>query len=134
MEKKIMSIFTNNDIFGNKKLKESSCFYTIVGEEDFINEDLPMRSEEDDKVYAKKITRSNGSIKYMIRLDYSAKLYNPFSIYDKEDKRQVTDFLNSVCRSNKKFKEVNGKVFDLYLKFLTTKNTSWLFNAEREAL
>ncbi len=29
-------------------------------------------------------------------------------------------------------KEVNAKVFDLYINFLATKNTAWLNNAERE--
>lgn len=127
-----MSIFSNNRVFDQKNIQEQYLFYTIDTEADFIDNNTPMRNQEDDKVYAKKIIRNNGSIKYMIRLDYSAKLFDPFSIYDKEDQRQSVEFLNSICRSNKKFKEVNSKVFDLYLKFLKTKNNSWLYNAERE--
>lgn len=127
-----MSIFSENNVFSNQHAEEKVFLYTIEGQQDFLDNDMPMRQHDDDSVYAKKIIRSNGSIKYMIKLDYSAKLFNPLSIYDKEDKRQVTEFLDSVCRNNKKFKEVNSKVFDLYTKFLSTKNTSWLFNAERE--
>ena len=127
-----MSIFSENNVFSNKHTEEQVFLYTIEGQQDFLDNDMPMRQKDDDSVYAKKIIRSNGSIKYMVKLDYSAKLFNPLSIYDKEDKRQVTEFLDSVCRNNKKFKEVNSKVFDLYTRFLSTKNTSWLFNAERE--
>jgi hypothetical protein len=106
----------------------------MAGEEDDINHGIPTRNNDDDKVYAKKIQRSDASLKYLIRLDPSAKLFNPLSIYDQTDKRPITEFLNSVCRTNKKFKEVNSKTFELYLKFLSTKNISWLHNAEREIL
>lgn len=129
-----MSIFTNNNVFGSKIVEEKEFFYTSLGEHDFLDNEIPMKNSEDNNVYAKKIIRSNGTVKYLIRLDYSAKFFDPFSIYDKEDKKQSVEFLNSVCRSNKKFKEVNNKVFDLYLRFLVSKNPSWLFNAEREAL
>jgi len=30
------------------------------------------------------------------------------------------------------FKQVNAKVFEMYLTFLRTKNRAWLTNAERE--
>lgn len=129
-----MSIFTNNHVFDKKTCDEKDFFFTCPGKEDYLENNTPMKNQEDEDVYAKKIIRSNGSVKYMIRLDYAAKFFNPFSIYDKEDQKQSVEFLNSVCRSNKKFKEVSSKVFDLYLHFLVSKNTSWLFNAEREAL
>lgn len=130
-----MSIFNQKNIFASSTSQEIiSEYFTLTGEEDNIINDLSIRTIDDEKVYAKKITRNDGSIKYMIRLDYSAKLYNPLSIYDKSDQSQGTEFLNSVCRSNKKFKEVNAKAFDWYIKFLNTKNTVWLLNAEREIL
>lgn len=129
-----MSIFSENNVFGSKQIRENTELYTIFGEEDILQDGLPIRSNDDDKVYAKKVSRADSSSKYLIRLDYSAKLFNPLSIYDGTDKRQATEFLNSVCRNNKRFKEVNEKTFDLYLKFLSTKNISWLHNAEREIL
>lgn len=129
-----MSIFSNNNVFDTKNTREHIDLYTIAGEEDEVNNGVPIRNNDDDKVYAKKIQRSDASLKYLIRLDPSAKLFNPLSIYDQTDKRQATEFLNSVCRTNKKFKEVNSKTFELYLKFLSTKNISWLHNAEREIL
>jgi hypothetical protein len=130
-----MSIFSQKNIFTTNTSQDIvSEYFTLIGEEDSTINDLPMRAVDDEKVYAKKIKRNDGSIKYMIRLDYAAKLYNPLSIYDKSDQSQGTEFLNSVCRSNKKFKEVNEKAFLWYIKFLNTKNTVWLLNAEREIL
>lgn len=129
-----MSIFSSNNVFSKKDVAEDIKLYTIIGEEDDIDDGIPIRNTDDDKVYAKKVQRADASFKYLIRLDPTAKLFNPLSIYDETDKRQITEFLNSVCRTNKRFKEVNFKTFELYLKFLSTKNTSWLYNAEREIL
>jgi hypothetical protein len=129
-----MSIFTNNsNVFETKTVEEKCLFYTSLGKHDFLENNIPMKNQEDESVYAKKIIRSNGTIKYLIRLDYSAKFFNPFSIYDKEDQRQSVEFLNSVCRNNKKFKEVSGKVFSFYIEFLSSKNMSCFYNAERES-
>lgn len=132
-----MSIFDQNSVFSQTKASSnSSVFYTLRGQEDYENNGLPCRKAEDDKVYAKSLPRNNGSMKFMIRLDYSAKLFNPVSIYDSTEKEttRATDFLNNVCRSNKRFKEVNDKTFQLYLRFLDSGNISWLHNAEREML
>lgn len=85
------------------------------------------------EVCAKKTHRSDGSIKYQIKLDRSSKLYNPFSSLD-NDKTNKDIFINDVCRQDHKFKEVNQKAFDWYIQFLDTKNISWLNNAEREIM
>lgn len=138
MEKSLMSIFDQNSLFQQTKTPrdDKSIFYTVRGEENCEHNSLPCRDTEDDKVYAKAIPRNNGSTKFMIRLDYSAKLFNPLSIYDSTEKEttRANNFLNSVCRNNKRFKEVNEKTFQLYLKFLDSGNVLWLHNAEREVL
>lgn len=126
-----MSIFNANHVFDEKEdTKSATLWYTILGQEDQLDNGHPMRNQEDNKVYAKRVYRKDNSIKYMIRLDASAKLMNPLSSTDEKTGGDI--FLESVCRSNKKFKEVNEKVFALYLQFLSTKNTAWLHNAERE--
>jgi hypothetical protein len=56
-------------------------------------------------------------------------MFNPVSIYGNKDLR----LLENISRNNKQYKEVNQKVFDMYLQFLSTKNTAWLHNAERES-
>lgn len=80
-------------------------------------------------VYAKRIVKEDNTIKYMIKTDTRGKLMNPLSIYGQE---KVNNFLDKTCKDNK-FRTVNFRTFDMYLKFLNTKNLSWLHNAEREA-
>lgn len=124
-------IFKPSSLFSKKSNNEESVeFYTLRGTESFVDEsNRPRSSEENSTVLAKKITRKNGTIKYSIRLGNNGKFYNPVSIYGQE---KTHTFLNRICRSNDRFKEVGQKVFDMYLEFLNTKNVSWLINAERE--
>lgn len=127
-------IFNNSSIYttGPDNKKDQEIYYTMSGMEDYIDENNHPRLKDpsDKNIFAKKILRHNNSIKYMIKLNAGGKLTNPASIYGFEKEKT---FLDKVCRSNSKFKEVNNKVFELYLKFLQSKNTSWLYNAEREA-
>jgi len=128
-------IFSNDSsIFNAKKDTDNTqeISYTITGMEDDCDENgCPIiKDNEAESVFAKKILRKNGTAKFMVRLGSNGKLFNPVSIYGLEKDKT---FLDRICRSNSKFKEVNHKVFDLYVKFLQSKNISWLNNAEREA-
>lgn len=121
-------IYTNQNMLINNENE----FYCISGDEDFkdLKNNPRIKVENDKKVVAKKIYREDGSVRYSIKCD-SGKFVNPISIYGS---KQDNTFLDRICRSNEKFKEVNLKVFEMYLKFLRTKNTAWLNNAEREAI
>ena len=107
----------------------TSVFYTLFGQEDELVEDKPIKSIEDDEVYAKLLQKKDGTYKHMIRTSADGKLYNPMSIYGQE---KTNDFLDRVCKSNDKFKTVNEKAFNWYVQFLSTKNLGWFHNAERE--
>ncbi len=124
-------IFKPSSLFTKKTHTEETVeFYTLRDHESFIDESNRARvAEENSSVLAKKTTRKNGTIKYTIRLGNNGKFYNPLSIYGQE---KTHTFLNRICRSNDRFKEVGQKVFNMYLEFLNTKNVSWLINAERE--
>lgn len=126
------TVKTTNSIMKEDSDDQVENNYTLSGLEEFSDDDnYPRLKETENKnVFAKKISRKNGSIKYMIKVSSNGKFYNPVSIYGIEEQKT---FLDKICRSNNKFKEVNNKVFSLYLKFLTSKNPSWLSNAEREA-
>ena len=131
---KTMSEFIYNpkSLFKNTEKDETvdTEFFTTTDKADFTDENGFSRSKIDsESVLAKKNIRKNGSIKYIIRLGNNGKFLNPFSIYDRE---HDNIFINKVCRSNNKFKEVNAKVFGFYMEFLNTKNIAWLNNAERE--
>lgn len=126
--------YTDTNIFSDQVdphlESEQEEFFTLSGMEDFISNDLYMIKDPQSKsIFAKKVTRKNGTKKYLIRNNSNGKLYNPLSIYGQE---QEKSFLNRVCRSNTKFVEVNQKTFDWYIKFLSSKNVAWLNNAERE--
>jgi hypothetical protein len=104
-------------------------YFTVSGLEDYldINNNPRVTSPEDNKILAKKVTREDSSTKYSIKIDSNGKIYNPVSMYvDKES------FLDKVCRGSEKFKEVNFKIFNMYIHFLRTKNLAWINNAERE--
>ena len=124
-------IFKPSSRFSKQEEKDTTTeYYTIVGSEEFVDDQgYPKIANESKNTFAKKTTRKNGSMKYSIRLNNSGKLSNPTSVYGQE-KDQT--FLDKVCRSNDRFKEVNQKVFDLYMNFLKTKNIAYLNNAERE--
>ena len=104
-------------------------YFTVSGLEDYldINNNPRVTSLEDNKILAKKVTREDNSTKYSIKIYSNGKIYNPVSMYvDKES------FLDKVCRGSEKFKEVNFKIFNMYIHFLRTKNLAWINNAERE--
>jgi hypothetical protein len=125
--------FIFNPLNDTEKLAlEKNEFYSSMGSQDYLDDqNYPRISKENDKrILAKKITREDGSIKYSVKLTNNGKMQNPLSMYGVE---KDTTFLDRVCRSNDKFKEVNYKVFNLYINFLKTKNIAWLHNAEREA-
>lgn len=106
-------------------------YFSLKGFADFIdtNNNNRIKEEDSDKVFAKKLVRDDGSYRLYIRLDNNGKLYNPMSIYGET---KQSSFLDRVCRSQNKFKEVNQKAFSLYLSFLKNKNLAWFHNAERE--
>lgn len=127
-------------IFEQKIRKQDStnAYYTYVDLYDqsnkleYLDENSNIRVPEDSKkVLARKIQRDDGSIKYSIKLDNSARLFNPGSIFN-TDKHST--FLDTVCRRSNKFKDVSEKTFSMYLKFLKTKNVAYLHNAEREMM
>ena len=102
-------------------------YFTVSGLEDYldINNNPRVTYQDDKKILAKKVTTVDTSAKYYIKIDSNDNIYNPVSMYvDKES------FLDKVCGDSEKFKEVNFKIFNMYIHFLRTKNISWLNNAE----
>lgn len=124
----------NNSIFNNQSIiQENIIVYTISDQYEYKEQDInnnTLITHNGEPICAKSISRNDGTKKYMIRIDSNNKFYNPVSIYGAENNKT---FLDRICRSNEKFKEVSEKTLNLYVKFLQTKNISWLTNAEREA-
>jgi hypothetical protein len=127
-----MFIFNPDNIYQKEKMtqEESYEYYLPVGLEEYMDNGYPRSKSDSENVCAKKITRVDGSVKYLIKLDRTSKLFDPYSKYDKDYADQK--FLNSVCRTDNRFKEVNEKAFQFYTRFLSLKNHALLQNAERE--
>lgn len=120
-------IYTNN---GSKE-QSGSEYYGIKDTEDLIDKEgncVILTDVPNNKVLAYKTKRADGTHKYMIKINYEKKLFNPLSIYGKD---KTYNLLGNTTRSNLVYKEVNSIVFDFYLKFLSSKNIAWLNKAER---
>lgn len=107
----------------------TTSYYTIFGEHDFIDSaNRPRTKTDSTNVVAKSIANQSGR-KFLIKIGTYGKVFNPIGMYSEG---QNNKFLSKIGREEWQFKEVNEKIFDLYLNFLSTKNIAWLNNAERE--
>lgn len=117
----------------NKDKTEDSYtykYYTVFGQHSSMDEDGNPMCEDNKKTYAyKRINQINNSETYFVKVGLHGKMFNPMGLYSegKENK-----FLAKVGKNEYTFVKVNGKVFDMYINFLRTKNAAWLNNAERE--
>lgn len=123
----------DNFIFNpTKHSKETSLekqYFSLPKSADYTDDNgYPRQKDESQNTLAKKIINDN-TIFYYIKSSTSNQLYNPFSKLDRE---KSYSFLDNVVRPSDKFLSVNQKVFNNYLKFITTNNIAWLNLAERE--
>lgn len=123
---------------------QESSYYTLIGNEDFLDQNgNPCRENLDDAVCAKavknklpKAFRSNSfnnetvGYSFYIKVLPNKVIYNPIQRY--AIKGSKPSFIDSVCKDNIKFLEVNQMIFEKYMTFLRTKNTQWLTEAQRE--
>lgn len=110
----------------------SHKFYTIKGHEDFVDyENNPRQKQENWNTQAKSITKTDGSIHHYIKITGNGKPFNPSEEYMNVRSALL---LKTIGKTTAEFKEVNHRVFIMYLSFLRTKNTAWLHNTEREMI
>jgi hypothetical protein len=120
----------NEFIQNHKKppVRNVEC-YTILGQQNYLDDmDRPRIDDEDDAL-AKSVNVDNKPTRFYIKVGTYGKIYNPIGLYSEGQSKK---FLAKIGRKEFEFKEVNQKIFDLYINFLSTKNTAWLVNAERE--
>lgn len=104
-------------------------YYTILGDHDrFDKDNNPVLVRESDKALAKKVIVNNKT-KYYIKVGAHGKIYNPIGMFSEG---HANRFMSQSGKRAWEFREVNSKVFDMYLSFLKTKNIAWLNNAQRE--
>lgn len=113
----------------NEKTERTVECFTVLGSQDYFDENDRPRLDDEDKALAKSVTIDNRPPKYYIKIGTYGKIYNPIGLYSEGHSEK---FLAKIGRKQFEYKEVNKKIFDLYVSFLTTKNLAWLNNAERE--
>jgi hypothetical protein len=115
----------------NKQSDEpTDILYTISGEEDYTENNLPI-TKNASKALA-KISTLNGKTRYLIKLSNFGRLYNPVSKLD--EGMEYVHIKQKLIDQTYSFKAVSRVVFDLYMKFLCTKNVVWFNQAERELI
>jgi len=113
----------------NNETKSESGFYTIFGNHVYLDDNgNPRVNDDNPNTFAKCVSSENGS-RYFIKVGLYGKIFNPIGLYSEGRQNK---FLSKVGKKEYDYKEVNQKVFDLYVNFLRTKNQAWLNNAERE--
>lgn len=125
-------IFTLNKQKSTEENSDSvTNYYTILGDHEFIDQDKRPRANKESKNVVAKSTSKNNLNKFYIKIGTYGKIFNPMGLFS-EGKNEK--FIAKIGKKEFEFKEVNQKVFDLYLNFLSTKNLAWLNNAERELI
>jgi len=103
----------------------------------WVLEDVPyddsdnvLPAEKRDEAFAKEVfTRER--VKYFVKRNSRGRFLNPMGMFS--EMRHAKE-MHSAGTAEWTYREVNKKVFVLYLTFLKTKNQAWLLNAEREAV
>jgi len=114
-------------------------YYTMFGDHDYLDtEGNPRVEKESKKILARSYYSEKSSFggisvteKYLIKIGVDGKIFDPSGMYSEGKQNK---FLSKIGKKQFNLKEVNVKVFNLYLSFLRTKNKAWLNNAERELL
>ena len=108
--------------------------YTFFGNHDYVDESghprLIAEQENDNLAFAKTKISATGLQKYYIKSEGSGRLFNPVGLFQEGTQDKYKRGAGNVRMWE--FREVNKKAFTYYVKFLTTKNTAFLSNAERE--
>jgi hypothetical protein len=128
----------------DSKKKDGVVVYTLYGKGDFKNEqgdsildDASRRNnsdqeyiilaEERDNAYAKEVVRG-GKARYFIKIGRNGRMFDPLAVVPSD----ARSYKRTHGTDEWTYREVNKRVFDLYLNYLRTKNNAWLHNAERE--
>jgi len=110
-----------------EKLKED--YYGLFGSHDYLDENKNPRVNQAGSNMLAKTVYYEHRAKHFIKIGDHGKIYNPIGLYSEGTSDK---FLSKIGKKAWEFKEVSPVVFDLYVKFLKTKNIAWLRNAERE--
>lgn len=119
-------------IQNNEKPKTQTEYFTILGKHETLDaNDYPVLLNNINDALAKRVHLSNDKIKYWIKIGPHGRIYNPIGLFSED---RANKHIARAGKNEWEFRQVNQKVFDMYLSFLKTKNIAWLNNAERQII
>jgi hypothetical protein len=131
----------NNHIFTNQA-SVSGLYYSLSGEEDFLDEDNNPRihNENDNRVVAKALRNKKPKhfndntlhLRYYIKTNPNLEIFNPIQNHSSIKDKKLFSHVHSVCKTPWNFKEVDKHIFDQYIQFLKHKNQQSLKEIERQ--
>lgn len=130
-----ISVYGSIPTPGTKKrgpVQREITLYTLMGDHDTIDDDgNPVLDDEEgsDYGYAKRITVDGNQVSYYIKRTQDGHFYNPLGILTEgtQSKKKLGH-----GRKEYEYVKVGAKAFKNYVKFLRTKNSVYLTNAQRE--
>jgi len=113
-------------------IKENSTLYFCAEQDsEFIDENNNYRCSTDTNSVAKQ-THLHNTVLYYVKVSNYGKLLDPYSQLSVSE--EFTHAKKRLIKESYQFKTTNMIVFDMYKKYLQTKNTKWLLQAEREMI
>jgi hypothetical protein len=129
-------------IFRTQNPDTQSMFYCLSGQEDFIDKENNPRvtEEQDNRVTAKAVQNkkpkhfkdTSNQYRYYIKINPNLEIYNPINLHSSIKDKKKFSHINTVCKNDWAFKEVDKSVFDKYVAFLTHQNAQSLKDLERQ--
>ena len=116
----------NNSTIANK-------FYTIVGNEDFLDETGFVLAKAIQNKKPRQLTNKNFQYRYYVKTNPLKILYNPIETHSVQDNnKHEYSHLHKTYKNEWILTEVTESVFNKYKEFLKTKSLNWLKSAQHE--
>ena len=113
--------------------------YTSKDNATFLDEgDFP-RTDNIDEAYAKAIcnkktkhiTDRKKHYSYYIKCSPDQEAFNPIKLHSSTKDKTTNNFINSICKNEWRFREVDQVIFDKYISFLKNENIVLLKDINR---
>ena len=122
---------------------EQEMYFCIKGKQEFFdNLGYPRLSNPDNEdVIAKAIQNKkpkhfndkNKFYRYYIKMGPNLELFNPIELHSTiKEKSSKFSHINTICKNNWNFKEVDRSVFDQYINFLKSPHPKTLKDIQRQ--
>ncbi len=130
------------NIFHHQNTSAEEQYFCLSGQEDYLDENGYPRlaNKDDNKVAAKivlnkkprQVTANQIYKSYFIKVNPALNVYNPVENLTVVKNKNTNQFINSICKTEWNFKEVDINIFNKYIYFLQTGNVKLIKNIERD--